>query len=243
MITKILIEKKLLNVLTPQELAEFNHLLKTNKQFAEDYKLEADIHQYIKTTMDNQETRKHLKKLHKELESKGQLKENSSILTLKKYLPYAAAALMAGAMFLFYFLSISSNSPEQLFALNYQTPSFSETKRSNNNYEELKTAYESRNFKKVIEIFQNNKQLKPKLKLYLGISYLEIQQTDNAIDVFRSLQSENTIEDQATWYLALCYLKKGQPNNSKIELTKLVDGTVSSTTKRKEKAKQLLRKL
>lgn len=243
MAPKTPIEKKLLNKLTPQEQVEFNKLLKTDQSFAEDYKIELDIHQYIKTKMDNQETRIYLKELHRELVSKGTLKENRPTRSLKKYLPFALVASLIGMFVLVNFIIGTSNSPEELYALYYETPPFTETVRSHNDFENLEKAYSNKNYKQVIQIFQNNAKLSanPKLKQYLGISYLEIGQTDEAMIVFRSLQSETTMACSPTWYLALSFLKKGDITNCKEELKKLING--KCTPLREKKARLLLNDL
>lgn len=243
MTTHPLIEKKLRNELTDNELEEFNRLLKKDRSFAEAYKIESDIHQYINQTMNNQETKAYLKKLHVELEAKGALEENKSLPSIKKYFPYAAAALMAGALFFLYFLSGTTNSPQELFAMNYIKPAFTETQRSTTSFQQLKTAYENKDYSTVTQLLENDNEAKPKLKLYLGISHLELEQPDKAIAVFKSLQSSSTIKDQATWYLALCHLKQKEVFKTKTELQKLVDGKIVATPKMKEKAKQLLMQL
>jgi len=241
MISHPLIEKKLLNTLTPKELIAFNSLLKTDKIFAEDYLIESEIHQITKTAMNNQETRVYLKELHNKLEEKGALKKNKSV-TIKQIFPYMAAALVAGALFFFYCLAGTTHTPEQLYAMNYKPPAFN-TQRSTSNEKQLQTAYETKDYNTVIQLLENDIEIDPDLQLYLGISYLETNQTDKAINTFSALQSKSSERDLATWYLALAYLKNKETEKCKTELNKLINEEIYTTQKTKDKARQLHKQL
>ena len=63
-----------------------------------------------------------------------------------------------------------------------------------------------------------------KLTLLKGSCYYNLDEIDNAINAFKQItQLQNSYtEDEAKWYLALCYLKKGNMEEGKKELQRIV---------------------
>jgi len=76
--------------------------------------------------------------------------------------------------------------------------------------------------------------------LGLGYCHLQVKNYDNAIQIFKKIQTENGIEsDTAAWYLAHSYLRKGNIQESKHILQKIISNN-NVTLKRREQAKSLL---
>ena len=53
---------------------------------------------------------------------------------------------------------------------------------------------------------------------FLGISYLELNQPDRAMEEFKKM---TVYTEYADWYIALAYLKKGDADAAKLQLTKI----------------------
>lgn len=78
------------------------------------------------------------------------------------------------------------------------------------------------------------------VRLYAGLAYMETDKPDRALFLLNTIISEKgEYEIQATWYLALNYIKREEYNNAK---PLLQDLTESSTTYQ-TKAQELLKKM
>jgi|GEM_PF-1841254 len=259
-IDQSLIEKYLLKQLSKEELDAFNQKLKTDTGFARAFKIEQDIHQCL-FYMENQETKAYLEKLYQERKENGLPQsetDNSNSDQSNKVIPIntksensnkvnlfmrsAAAILILGGVFALYFFLGNTPSTSELFAANYTVPQWEETVRGNVNLKPLKEAYEKGDYNQVIQLAEAA-VADISIQLYRGISYLQLNKTENAIKVFEQLKNNENYSDQATWYLALCYLKLGDKISSKIHLRMLVDGTIETSENTKSKAAEILKKL
>ncbi|MEQ1747183.1 MAG: tetratricopeptide repeat protein [Saprospiraceae bacterium] len=76
------------------------------------------------------------------------------------------------------------------------------------------TAFNSRNFAEALRRLNMHLAQKPddeQARLFAGLSQLELRQYDQAISLFQQVSnSKNIWADEATWYLALAYLRKDQ---------------------------------
>jgi len=253
---KLLIEKYLLNQLTAKEQSVFQQKLKKEHTFAEAFKLQLDIQQTMKY-IETQEIRQYLEELYakettkeptdKQTENPQENKSDTAkhnIRNLSPLLKYAAAiVLLIGVSLLYFFSGETSKTTDQLIAEHFSIPELNFTIRGENgNTDEAIKAYKNGEFEKVVQLTKQS-QDNPQLHLALGISQLQIGQTDQAIQTFEILQSNDQYDDQATWYLAICYLKRKDKENAKTQLRMLSDGTVKSTVGWKDKANQLLKQL
>ena len=50
--------------------------------------------------------------------------------------------------------------------------------------------------------------------MYLGNAYLKIGEVSKALSEFQQLTNEAPYWEQATWYMALCYLKSDENDNA-----------------------------
>ncbi len=79
--------------------------------------------------------------------------------------------------------------------------------------------------------------------LGLGYCHLQVKNYDDAIQIFEKIQAKNAIlSDTATWYLAHTYLRKGDIQESKNILQKIISSN-NVTLKRREQAENLLNSL
>ncbi len=88
-------------------------------------------------------------------------------------------------------------------------------------------AYEKEAYTEAISIFEQNMAdspaaLEPIVNLYLGMSYLSLDQAENALHAFEKVSQESpAIYDDAQWNLALTLLKLDQPEEAKKILEKI----------------------
>lgn len=77
-----------------------------------------------------------------------------------------------------------------------------------------------------------------KSKFYIGVSYLNINDIDNAIKYLEEIENETDKEffNDTQWYLALCYTKVNKISNAK----KLLQNIIKSNSGYKAKAEKLL---
>lgn len=252
---KLLIEKYMLNQLTKDEQQLFQQKLKTEHTFAEAFKLQLDIQQTMKH-IEIEEIREYLDELYAKSETnpasteekasseKNTKIEQHNIRRLSPFLKYAAAVLLLlGAGLLYFFNDLTPKTTNQLIAEHYSTPDLSSTVRGEaTNTTEAITAYNNRDFENVLSL-TTQPTTNPQLLLARAISLLETDQPKQAIQTLNNLQTNTQIDDQATWYLAICYLKIKDKENAKTQLRMLTDGTIKSTEGWKNKAKQLLSQL
>lgn len=156
--------------------------------------------------------------------------------------PAVSLLLMLIAVLLFCPSCKTSQDPQALFAQYYQTPEFTAASKGIRHMMALKSVYEDSDFETAIRLLEKVKQ-NPKLRVYLGICHLEMEQASQAIPLFESLLSETEVEvkHQATWYLALSHLKKGDVASCRTALTKLNGYPANSPFK--QKGHELLGKL
>lgn len=94
--------------------------------------------------------------------------------------------------------------------------------------DQTKFLYETGNFEAVIsklEQIPDSFSVYPLSQIYLGIAYLELEQTDQAIRVFEAAiaQRDPLYTIPTRWYLALAQLKQGNTSACQEQLQILVD--------------------
>lgn len=188
----------------------FNRIYSDNK-----YRLEENL--FYDTTLKNKEIEK---------------------LKMKNFIDYKYFKRMAAFLLIFILFSISwsgvSINPQTLFEKYYLPyPSILSNRGENKTQEQqlinkASYYYENNEWIKSESYFNRLIETNPYNSIYnfyLGIIYLELDQVDKSINNFLIvLQSNNyLIEEQANWYLALSYIKKGKQTNAKYYLKKIVN--------------------
>jgi len=76
---------------------------------------------------------------------------------------------------------------------------------------------------------------------YQGLAYLELWQFQSAIESFTKIAmiKDNNYSSEARWYLALCYLKRGQKRKAKDYFEEII----KAQRYKKEEAKEILKRL
>ena len=110
-------------------------------------------------------------------------------------------------------------SPEKLFSENYQPYSIHETRGIPVNSRLLEN-YRHGNMDSVIMEFNSLSVPEPEEYILTGIAFLESNQPGKAIGTFNKLIQQNAdaktdfFEDDAEYYLAMSYLKNGEPHKA-----------------------------
>ncbi len=104
------------------------------------------------------------------------------------------------------------------------------------------SAYDEGNYAKATELFDELLATDERVfvRFYGAIAYMEAGETGTTIDLLQGVINEHgDFETQATWYLALNYIKREEYDNAKSLLEELAGSSTSYQTK----AQELLKKM
>ena len=95
-------------------------------------------------------------------------------------------------------------------------------------------AYDRNEFDIAIKSFESVREKDATVFLYLGNCYLAINNPETAKIYFeKAIETSDVFYEQATWFLALTYLKQNDIRNARIQLEKLISGQSSYIRKAK----------
>lgn len=160
----------------------------------------------------------------------------------------AAVVVLAVIVSLLIFRPFKSKPVKDLYVKYYKefpiTQEVIELSRADNDLQFATKVYEAGDYKRagiLFEMLEDSAGLREYSLFYAGQSYLHQNLTENAINKFQQLleDASGTMIPLARWYLALCYLKKGEDALSKEQLL-MVAATDSPFRK---DARRLLRDL
>jgi Tfp pilus assembly protein PilF len=225
--------------LTEEDRKQFEERLKSDEPFAKEVK----EHALLINALDETKADKLLLRFN-ELEDELN-KVKSKKFNLSVYVRWAASiALIAVLSFLVY---LSNNHAKEDLFLAYYTayPNVeSPVSRSEANQQDVWLFYEQGNFAEASKLFNRN-ITKNKEDLtswfYLGICELEqnkIREAENALKNVIA-QKDSKYFEQATWYMALCYLKAQEKDKTKRELERIINTNSSYSAQAKELLKRL----
>lgn len=90
-------------------------------------------------------------------------------------------------------------------------------------------AYQNKSFEDALQSFEAldkfpeaSKAHFGKIAIYKGFIFLQQNKYDEAINQFKSIPTSNPLLDEATWYLANTYLKKGDKEQAKETLNQII---------------------
>lgn len=159
-----------------------------------------------------------VRNIHTEMMKELQTAAPAPVIGMRRILQYsfrvaAMLVLVAGAAIVYQYYAAT---PAQLYNDNFHSYNLRES-RGNNNYSKLEDLYKAGNYTAVMDQF---KQLAaPTTEDYFleGIAALNAGNASAAIQSFLALQQLNKVanthllEEDATYYLALAYLKNNEP--------------------------------
>ena len=131
---------------------------------------------------------------------------------LKLTMAVAASILVVFIGFRLYFAS--QVSAEGLYTDAFVDFQVSVSRGANPGFSAIEKAYQEKNYEAVVQSIRST-QLDSKDSLLVGLSYMHVNKTSQAINIFHHLTlSENEFRQDAEFYLALAYLKDSQEKKS-----------------------------
>ena len=236
--------------LNEKELQRFNEYMGHDSDFADAIALEKDLIAGIET-FGNQKLKAELQAIHEEeIGNLPQLqaKNEAKVVRMRRFSQWAIAASLALGLIAAWWIINTNSSPSELALTAYEKPTF-ETLRGGESEAiigDIKTFYQNENYQKAadeLQLYLETHNTDAEAWFYLGICQFELGHYPQAIAAFQTAQKDDNLNDQATWHLALTYLKQNNTKQAKAELQKLLGDSVPTVVKMKEKAKQLMDKL
>ncbi len=171
-------------------------------------------------------------------------------VTWKLYIG-AVAAVLCIALMVYYFnpFNPSMNDLYSEYSNWNELPSLTTQSESQNNLSLGEELFLKKKYNEAISIFSKeihqgsieDSFSKPYVLVYLGISYLEIEEYDKALKTFDTLiQSDGLDRSKGYWYKALVFLKKGDKEKTKNQLKLLLQDEKNFNF---QKAKDLMHSL
>ena len=211
-----LIEKYFLKQLTNVEETALQTLLETDKAFKKEFEFQKNIQLAFRN-----ETRNELKTAFQKIDMQQKKSWKTPLLIAASF----AFLIALGS----YFYTQPSNNSKQLFAQNFEVyPNvIHPVVRGDETQSTLEKAfvyYENKDFTHFIKTLESNNYTKPDYNFYLANAYLAEGNTTQSIALLQSYLNQQNMpyHNEATWYLALAYLKQGATKKAKKYLEKVV---------------------
>ena len=147
-----------------------------------------------------------------------------------KYWAAAASVVLITAVSYLLFFASSSDSAKQVYAANFKPylNVLEPINRDNANIRNQAMAlYQKKEYEKAIELFNQKIMTEPEngdMLFYRGVSFMCVENWDNAIADFKkisSLNEKSRFDTQSRWFLALAYLGKNDVKSCKTVLKAL----------------------
>ncbi len=223
------VQRYLMDGLNNAEIKLFKEELKSNSLLMDELKFQKNLEQAI---IDDEldEFKKRLDQFHKSAVNKH---KSNRLGFSKLYLVAASLVLLMSLLGIFFYQNGNSKI-QHIFNDFYEryesvrtTRGFSTTSADVASYVNGLQEYELANYEKAKTLFLIVIESEPEniaAKLFIGISYMELDCVDEAIKSFNTIiESKDTYySQQAEWYKALCYLKL----NDEHETIEQLDGII-----------------
>ncbi len=213
------------NSLSPNQLMEFENLLKTDADFAAEVAFQKELQTSLK-----KEERRELKSMFSDLGEK-EVRPKIKVFQLRPWLAAASIALLVGLGSWFLFFNSPDFNTDELYAANF-TPydNVVHPIERGNELEDLKTqmfsAYEVQDYDMWFALLAQltTEQKDDYFDFYSAIIYMQLDNHEKAIPLLQGYINNNgELDDRATWYLALSHLKQGETKESKEALRMLIE--------------------
>lgn len=131
----------------------------------------------------------------------------------------AAVVIVALVISIVIFRPFARLSADEIYAEYFRavpkTDEVIELARADNDFLFAIEVYEAGDYERAAVLFEmlaDSADLRPWSLLYAGTSYMSLNQTDNAIEFFRTILEEDykDVASPARWHLALCYIRQGK---------------------------------
>ena len=207
------IEQYLANTLSKDEKITFENAIATDEAL----RLEVERHKVLSDILRQKgliTLKEELQQIHQEIIEEEQAeKRQKRFLYLKIAAVFVLCIGLGGVLWNSIFGTATT---EELYALYYSPYPVSEVRTViDPEQEKLMINYQQQIYTEVVKIYENNtiSQLSGESQIYIGISYLELDRTKKAIDIFKSMSPKSGYYEDALWYLSLTYLHLGDTKN------------------------------
>lgn len=209
--------------LSEEEKVEFEQRLMHDPSFKEEFEFQQSLRQSLR------------KREHEQIREMF-ARENASVPTktfrIRRFIPalIAASLLLMATIGYFLLTSPPPSDYSQLFVAYFEPyENVIHPIERGNPMEDLRSrafyAYENQQYEDAIDLFRQlaEQQPDPYIDFYSGIVLLQLDRNKEAVDRFhRYLDLEGKLEDRATWYLALSYLKIGDTAKASVLLREII---------------------
>lgn len=239
--------RKIMNYLhkemSPAEEKKFDQECEKDSNLREELLLHQEVDQAILNEIKVSEFKNQIKRIHQQTFEKKQGK----VINLQNKWYWAAASITIFTGSAFFTLSKQGHHANKLFNNYYKTYTPALTTRSASSdlaNAKIIQAYESGNYNLALNLLNSLRGdtiHNPQLVLIKGCAYMETDNFESAIRVFKQFNSADytLYTESGIWYKALCYVKLKQWDKAQKTLTQIIElsGTYS------ENAKDLLTKI
>lgn len=210
--------------LSENQLEEFEHLLKTDADFASAFEFEKEVQTALK-----KEERREIKDLFSSLDANEE-KGAGKVISMRPWIAAASIALVVGLGSWLLFFNNPTMNGEQLYFDNFAPyDNVVHPIERGNQLEDIMTraftAYEDGDYDLALDLFKelNIKQNDAYIDFYEAMVLMQLDDHSGAIPLLKNyIKNNGELTDRAHWYLALAYLKLNKIENSKMELENLV---------------------
>lgn len=242
------------------ERCEIEDLLKISESLYEHFELSKDVNDFLKIEALNEQLnaiyaelfnskinqQKLVQKVNSDKHITPVKKGKYRVLSIGKWVAAASIILFVATFGMTYFTTNQNSLEERLYDSYYEpfqnntnsffnSSSLIEAKKKYNNQE-----YDIAWF--LIENLPNSIKIEAEKTLYAGLTLMELERYPEAINKFKSLQTDEeqiVINSINQWYLALCYLKTERRTDAIDVLEKIV----ANKSYNHSEAKKILKKL
>jgi len=144
----------------------------------------------------------------------------------RRFLSIAACLIVISSILVIVCLSKSKRDISKLYSTFYRPLNIDYQTRDIKNIDDLFNLgiveFVNGNYAVAIEVFNNipdTSDFYPSVCLLKGISYMEIEDFNNAVNEFEEIKGDKILHDTVNWYLGLCYLKLEKFDQAKLLFT------------------------
>lgn len=224
-----LIEKYLNGELNEEEIKKFQTRLKEDSTFSEEYTLQKSMNIYLEKDRNQPTLESKLDSLGSDFFKEEKKEEKDKVIPISRnknrtrwLIGLIATAAIAALLVMFN--PFQGEDLYQQYAT-HQPISLTEKSTGNDIATNAETAFNQKKYSLAYEkltIYLQENPEDQKAQLSLGISALEIGKTEEAISIFKKINTgSSALKNYGTWYLALSYLKQNDFKNAKFFLNQI----------------------
>jgi len=222
----LLIDRYVNGEMNDSEKSAFEGELMDNRALQLELRLEEDIIRVL-SEEDLIHFRQKVAEVVREARDKQKGHKVITISRRRAMLAVAAAVVLVLAIGAVYLFTPRPFTNDKLFSMYYDSDKpIRVTRSSDANLVEALRFYQQRNYEGAIELFSEVLKTDPEnaaIRFYTGISYIETEQFDEAIESFQFIinENDNLYIEPAQWHLGLCYLKSKQTDKAEAQFMKI----------------------